>query len=120
MSCNTLLLAQMINTGSRLGDLSLATLLFLVPILLLVGGLFLLRRMWRVRLPELRKLPQNDQEKLKAVELTLKGIIFCVLGLFFPPLILFGIVPLYYGGRKLAAIRLGIEDAEEDENGGRS
>ena len=57
----------------------------------------------------LRELPMTEEEKLDAVELTLKGVAICVLGLLFPPLVLIGLVPLYYGGRKLASVILGIE-----------
>jgi hypothetical protein len=57
----------------------------------------------------LRELPMTEEEKLDAVELTLKGLAICVLGLLFPPLVLIGLVPLYYGTRKLASVILGIE-----------
>ncbi len=114
MSCSNALIGQLINTGSRAGDLTLAAMLYLVPIALLLVVLFLLLRMWRVRLPGLRKLPKTDKEKLGAVELTLKGAALCILGIVFPPLIVIGLVPLYYGARKLAAIRLGIMLTEED------
>jgi hypothetical protein len=131
MCCNFVLLAQLINTGSKVGDLSSVIALFLLPTLLLIGVLLLLLRIWRVRLrrhgylgikdyfrkskARLRKLPQTDEEKLAAVELTLKGAVLFVLGLFFFPLIVIGLVPLYYGGRKLASIRLGLQEVEEEE-----
>lgn len=112
MSCNTVLTGQLINTGSRLGDLSLVTLLFVVPVLLTVGVLLLF---WRSRLPRWRRLPHTDQEKLQAVELTLKGAALCMLGVLFAPMVLIGLVPLYYGVRQLAAIRLGIMGSGEDQ-----
>jgi len=62
----------------------------------------------------LRELPQTEQEKLDAVDLTLKGVVLCVLGLLFPPLVVIGLVPLCYGLRKLAAVKLGIKGYEED------
>ena len=113
MFCNAALLAQMVNTGSRFGDLSLATSLFLLPVLLAVVVLFVLLRMCRSRLPQWRRLPHTDQEKLEAVELTLKGAALCILGLVFFPLLLIGLVPLYYGVRQLAAIRLGIYGSDD-------
>jgi hypothetical protein len=82
---------------------------FLVPILV-----------WRSRVRRrgypglrayLRELPHTDAETLDAVELTLKGAVLCVLGLLFPPLVLFGAVPLYYGARKWASAALGIKGA---------
>lgn len=114
MPCHIILLAQLVNTGSRLGDLALAVLLLLLPAIFLAWGFLLLRRMWRARIPRLRKLPQTDEEKLDAVELTLKGGVLFVLGLLFFPLIVISLVPLYYGLRKLAAIRLGMAGAGED------
>jgi hypothetical protein len=89
---------------------------FLVPILV-----------WRSRVRRrgypglrayLRDLPQTDEEKLDAVELTLKGVVLCIIGLLFPPLVLIGAVPLYYGARKWASTALGIagaKDAASDE-----
>ncbi len=45
----------------------------------------------------------------------LKGLVFCVLGLLFPPFVLVGLVPLFYGGRKLlyASMGLGLVDDPE-------
>jgi hypothetical protein len=59
----------------------------------------------------LRELPRTEEEKLDAVELTLKGVAICALGLLIPPLVLIGLVPLYYGARKLASVTLGITGA---------
>jgi hypothetical protein len=56
----------------------------------------------------LRDLPRTDEERMDAVELALKGACVCILGVLFPPLIFYGLVPLYYGARKLAAWRLGL------------
>jgi hypothetical protein len=56
----------------------------------------------------LEKIPVTDREKREAVELTLRGVMFCVLGLLFAPLVLLGLVPLYYGLRKLALASMGI------------
>jgi hypothetical protein len=92
--------------------------LFLLPLLI-----------WRARVrrrgyPGLRvylhMLPQSEEEQLDAVELTLKGAVLCILGLLFPPLILLGVVPLYYGARKLAAMRVGIGGTGENRQHDRS
>ena len=56
--------------------------------------------------------PRNDPEKRDAVDVTLKGLVICGLGLLFPPFILVGLIPLFYGGRKLvyASMGLGLVD----------
>ena len=57
----------------------------------------------------LRAVPRNDEEKRHAVDMALKGVVLCVLGLFFPPFILVGVIPLYYGSRKLFLVWLGLD-----------
>ena len=57
----------------------------------------------------LRAVPRNDEEKRQAVDMALKGLILCALGLFFPPMILVGVVPFYYGSRKLILVWLGLD-----------
>jgi len=63
----------------------------------------------------LRAAPRSDTEKQDAADLVLKGLVFCVLGLLFPPFVLVGLVPLFYGGRKLlyASMGLGLVDDPE-------
>lgn len=48
----------------------------------------------------LREPPRTDEEKRDAVDLALKGGVVCLLGLLFPPLMLLGLLPLFYGTRK--------------------
>jgi hypothetical protein len=63
----------------------------------------------------LRAAPRTDDEKRDAVDLALKGIACCALGLLFPPFVLAGLVPLFYGGRKLVSASLGlglVDDAD--------
>lgn len=63
----------------------------------------------------LRAAPRTDQEMRDAVDLTLKGLIICLLGLLFPPFLLVGVIALYYGARKVAYSSLGlglVDDAE--------
>ncbi len=127
MLCDLVMLAQFskrseeilsLVMGIGIGLLLLAgwIAVFLVPILV-----------WRSRVRRrgypglrayLRELPQTEEEKLDAVELTLKGAVLCIVGLLFPPLVLIGAVPLYYGARKWASAALGItgaKDAASDE-----
>lgn len=60
----------------------------------------------------LKAAPQTDQEKQAAVDLALKGVVICLLGLMVPPLLLVGLFPLFYGVRKIiyASMGLGLLD----------
>jgi hypothetical protein len=60
----------------------------------------------------LRAAPQTDQEKRDAADLALKGLAICFLGLMFPPLLLVGLFPFFYGARKVvyASMGLGLVD----------
>ena len=66
----------------------------------------------------LRAVPRSDAEKQDAADLALKGLVFCVLGLIFPPFILIGLVPLFFGARKIvwASMGLGLVD-DADQRG---
>ncbi|MDQ3486690.1 MAG: hypothetical protein M3468_03035 [Acidobacteriota bacterium] len=94
-----------------LGIIPLGGILFVV---LLLNG-----RAKRLNYPStgayLRAAPRSDAEKQDAADLVLKGLVFCVLGLLFPPFVLIGLVPLFYGGRKLlyASMGLGLIDDPE-------
>ncbi len=64
----------------------------------------------------LRAAPRTDEEKRDAVSLALKGLVLCMLGLFFPPFLLLGLLPLFYGARKVAWASLGlglVDDADQ-------
>ena len=56
----------------------------------------------------LRAAPQTDEEKRAAVDLALKGLVICLLGLIFPPVLLIGLFPMFYGGRKIAYASMGL------------
>lgn len=60
----------------------------------------------------LRAAPRSDPEKRDAADLVVKGLVFCALGTFFSPFVLVGVIPLFYGGRKLvyASMGLGLVD----------
>jgi hypothetical protein len=63
----------------------------------------------------LRTPPSSDAERQDAVDMALKGLVICLLGMIFPPAVLLGIFPLFYGGRKLAYAWMGlglVDDAE--------
>lgn len=63
----------------------------------------------------LNAVPGSDTERRDAVDLALSGLVICILGLVFPPLLLLGLFPLYYGARKVAYSAMGLgllEDAD--------
>jgi hypothetical protein len=91
--------------------------LLLGPVVLFVPFLVILRRRsQRFGYPSarayLRAAPRSDAEKRDAADLALRGVVFCALGLLFPPAVLVGLIPLFYGGRKLvyASMGLGLVD----------
>ena len=90
------------------------TLLALVLGIVLLGSVS--RRARRFGYPSraayLRAAPRTDAEKRDAVDFTLRGVAFCILGVLFPPFVLVGLYPLFYGGRKLvyASMGLGLVD----------
>jgi hypothetical protein len=123
MWCNTLLMAQLSNdTVTILLAVASGVLFFSVVAGLLVLPILIWRRQVRRRGYSglgayLRELPQTEEEKLDAVDMALKGVVLCVLGMLFPPLVVIGLVPLYYGLRKLASVKLGIKGAAHDSLG---
>jgi len=63
----------------------------------------------------LRAIPNSDLEKRDAADLAMKGVVICMLGFLFSGLVLAGLVPLFYGGRKLAYASMGlglVDDAD--------
>lgn len=62
--------------------------------------------------------PRTDLEKRDAVDLALKGLVICLLGLIFPPLLLVGLVPFFYGARKIvySSMGLGLVDDADGPN----
>jgi hypothetical protein len=60
----------------------------------------------------LQSAPATDLEKRDAADLALRGLVLCVLGFLLPPFVLVGLVPLFYGARKLlyASMGLGLVD----------
>jgi hypothetical protein len=56
----------------------------------------------------LRAVPQSDDEKQDAADLATRGLLWCVLGVVFSPCVLIGLVPLYYGVRKLVSASMGL------------
>ena len=63
----------------------------------------------------LRAAPRSDEERRDAVDLALKGLVLTMLGVVIQPLVFVGLIPLFYGGRKLmyASMGLGLVDDGE-------
>ncbi len=97
----------------------LVTLLFpllaFVPVYLMLSK----RRAARLGYPSVKAyllaVPQSDDQRRDAADLALKGLAICILGLIFAPLVFVGLVPLFYGGRKIAHALMGLGFAEEGQ-----
>jgi hypothetical protein len=103
--------------GVGLAELILIGLFVLVPLTVLLlwfraFGRRARRFGYESRRAYLRAAPRSDEERRDAADLALKGLVFCLLGLLVAPLVLIGLVPLFYGGRKLvyASMGLGLMD----------
>jgi hypothetical protein len=59
--------------------------------------------------------PRTDTEKRDAAGLTLQGLVVCFLGIIWSPLVLVGLVPLFYGARKLIYASLGLGLVDDGE-----
>ena len=90
---------------------------FLIPIVVAVIAVVMLLRSQkrvatRLGYPSLsaylRAAPQTDEEKRAAVDLALKGLVICLLGLLMPPVLLIGLFPMFYGARKIAYASMGL------------
>jgi hypothetical protein len=66
----------------------------------------------------LRAIPRSDAEKQDAADLAMKGLLWCVLGLFFSPCVFIGLIPLYYGGRKLVSASMGLGLVDDGDTAG--
>ena len=105
-----------------IGVVEILLLSFLILPVLVIVGLFVVakRRARRMGYPStrayLRAAPRTDAERRDAADLTLIGVVLTMLGMLFPPVVLVGLVPLFYGGRKLvyASMGLGLVDDADD------
>lgn len=66
----------------------------------------------------LRAVPSTDAEKRDATDLALKGAVISLFGVNFFPLLLIGMIPLYYGSRKivLTLMGMGLVDLSDPQN----
>ena len=92
----------------------------------LAAGVLVVRLLWRQQRKArehgypsmgayLRAAPRTDDERREAADLALKGVVICLLGLIFPPVLLIGLFPFFYGARKLvyASMGLGLIDGAD-------
>ena len=63
----------------------------------------------------MRAVPRNDREKREAVNMAFRGLVLCLIGIVLTPLLLLGLPPLYYGGRKITLAMLGIDLLADDD-----
>lgn len=106
--------------GVGIPELVIIFVLFGIPVVgITFVVMFLSARAKRLNYPStgayLRAAPRSDAEKQDAADLVLKGLVFCLLGLLFPPFVLVGLVPLFYGGRKLLYASMGLGLVEDPE-----
>ncbi len=64
----------------------------------------------------LRAAPRTDDERRDAVDLALKGTALCLLGLVLPPLLLIGLIPFFYGTRKVVYALMGLGLADDPDH----
>lgn len=108
--------------GIGVPELLILGLLGIVPVAIVVFAILVGRRARRFGYEStpayLRAAPRSDAEKRDAVDLALKGLASCMLGLLFPPFVLVGLIPLFYGGRKLVYASMGlglVDDADQPD-----
>jgi uncharacterized iron-regulated membrane protein len=115
-----------------LGMGGIADVIFLSVLGMFVAGIVAaVRMLWRQRRKArehgyeslgayLRAAPRTDEERRDAADLALKGAVICLLGLIFPPLLLIGLFPFFYGARKLVYASMGLgllDDADPRQPG---
>ena len=102
--------------------LGILALLAIVPVAIVLFAVLVSRRAKRfgysTTAAYLRAAPRSDAERRDAADLLLRGVVFCVLGLLFPPFILIGLVPLFYGGRKLMYASMGLGLVDDPDHSG--
>jgi hypothetical protein len=55
-----------------------------------------------------KAVPRTEDEKRDAVDQACKGTVICLLALVFPPLLLVGLFPLFFGARKTIYVCMGL------------
>jgi hypothetical protein len=93
-----------------------------VPVAIVLFAALVRRRAKQFGYPStgayLRAAPRSDAEKRDAADLVLKGLVFCMLGLILSPFVLVGLIPLFYGGRKLLYTSMGLGLVDDPDQPG--
>jgi hypothetical protein len=71
---------------------------------------------YKSRAEYLRAVPRSADEKLDAIDQVCKGLVVCLLALMFPPLLLIGLFPLFYGARKTISVCMGLGPSEDSDH----
>jgi hypothetical protein len=96
----------------------------LLSIVVACGAVVLIFRRWPRKAREagypslaayLGAAPRTDEEKRDAADLALKGMVLCLLGLLFPPMLLVGLIPFFYGARKVVYASMGLGLADDPD-----
>ena len=96
-----------------LPELILLSMFLLLPILAVALTFFSLARRaerlgYKTTRAYLRAVPRSDEERRDAADVAVRGLVLCMLGVLIAPIVLIGIVPLFYGARKLAYASMGL------------
>lgn len=93
--------------------------LVILPTLVVWGGVRRGRRLGYSSLGAyLAATPGTDEEKRDAADMAMKGLVIALLGIVFAPLVLVGVVPLFYGGRKVVYATLGLGLVDDGNDAG--
>ena len=63
----------------------------------------------------LKSVPRSVDEKRDAVDQACKGLVICLLALMFPPLLLIGLFPLFFGTRKTISVCMGLDENSDTQ-----
>lgn len=103
---------------------SLIVAIVLFGLMTAIAGLLRVLKSYRVKAREggfaslddyMRATPRTDAEKQDAVDLALRGLVLCVIGLLLPPFLIVGLFPLFYGARKMAYWAMGLDQFDDLE-----
>jgi hypothetical protein len=94
---------------------------FVIPVIVITYRTYYGNRAFRFgyksRAEYMQAVPRTEDEKRDAVDQACKGLVICLLGLMFPPLLLVGLFPLFFGTRKTISVCMGLGlDNESDQS----
>jgi len=87
-------------------------LLAVIGLLIWIGKVLLAKRARALGYESVQQylyaVPSSDAQKYDATDLALKGVVMTCLGVLFAPLMFVGLLPLYYGFRKVILLYMGV------------